>query len=138
MGRAAMSVPAEEEGSLDQAVFASAQVLSNSETSLVLGKWLAKKNQLPGFQLAPMIKKTRTYVERFSNVKAEATATRIRELLNGYIDLKEFESGMLMNLSPTSLEECFALIPTLQDGRISDDELRQLLADLEQYRTFEA
>eukprot|EP00803_Ostreobium_quekettii_P005007 evm.model.scf_3766.1 EVM.evm.TU.scf_3766.1 scf_3766:1432-2996(-) len=116
-------------------VLKGARVLTISEVALLLeGLKNATEQRDPNANFAPLMKKTKDYVDKFRTAKSAAMVQSMRDLLIRY-ELSDFELGCLANLLPESPEEARALLSSLEDNqKLDDDRLAALLADLRSYQ----
>ena len=122
----------------------------NAEVAILLAKH--KSNQLAENEFEEtgyLEDATLEYAQRFAQYSDEGATRDVREHLNviqqrhahnAHNELKpqhllihDFEVASLANLCPATEHEARALIPTLTSAKISDNDLRILLQDLERY-----
>ena len=82
--------------------------------------------------------KTREYVAMFARFKDSQTVTQVDTISSRLLNvpgIRNFERAQLATLCCDTAEEARTLIPSLE-GKISDDELQQVLDDISKLRDF--
>eukprot|EP00897_Mesotaenium_endlicherianum_P008665 jgi/Mesen1/7827/ME000417S07133 len=126
--------------------FTKAKCLMNAEVAIILRKKLetlqdSNPTEDPHAQVTPVFEKALAYVERFSRHKNDEAVKQVREKLASEKNLSEFETCVIGNLGPDTLEEAKALVPSLvtvtRNPPIDDDQIEALLHELAVIRKFE-
>ncbi|CAD0091716.1 unnamed protein product [Aureobasidium vineae] len=79
--------------------------------------------------------KTQEYLELFARFKQQEHVTAVEQLLTTRTELERFERSQLGDLCPDSAEEAKTLVPSLE-GKISDEDLQELLDEMMKLRNF--
>ncbi|THV73125.1 polymerase II polypeptide D [Aureobasidium pullulans] len=79
--------------------------------------------------------KTQEYLELFARFKQQEHVTAVEQLLTTRTELERFERSQLGSLCPDTAEEAKTLVPSLE-GKISDDDLQELLDEMMKLRNF--
>ncbi|EFJ17163.1 hypothetical protein SELMODRAFT_144908 [Selaginella moellendorffii] len=120
--------------------FLKEKCLMNAEVAKILQHKYDTANQMsddPSSQLSQVFEKSFAYVKRFSRYKNPEAVQQVREVLSRN-QLAEFEVCVLGNLCPETVEEATALVPSIaKKGRLDDERIEQMLADLARIKTFE-
>ncbi|KAG9442351.1 hypothetical protein H6P81_018205 [Aristolochia fimbriata] len=121
--------------------FLKAKCLMNCEVSLILERRYEQLQQMSDEhlnQVSQVFEKSQQYVKRFSRYKNPDAVRQVREILSRH-KLAEFELCVLGNLSPETVEEAIAMVPSLKTkGRFQNDEaIETMLNDLSLIKKFE-
>ncbi|GAM91477.1 hypothetical protein ANO11243_095280 [Dothideomycetidae sp. 11243] len=79
--------------------------------------------------------KVQEYLEMFARYKEQEHVQALEQLLDGRAELEKFERSQLGSLCPDTAEEAKTLVPSLE-GKISDDDLQELLDEMMRLRNF--
>ncbi|KAF2147713.1 hypothetical protein K461DRAFT_283306 [Myriangium duriaei CBS 260.36] len=71
----------------------------------------------------------------FARYKEQEHVQALEQLLDGRGELEKFERSQLGSLCPDTAEEAKTLVPSLE-GKISDDDLQELLDEMMRLRNF--
>ncbi|XP_068640682.1 DNA-directed RNA polymerase II subunit 4-like [Aristolochia californica] len=121
--------------------FLKAKCLMNCEVSLILERRYEQLQQMSDEhlnQVSQVFEKSQQYVKRFSRYKNPDAVRQVREILSRH-KLAEFELCVLGNLSPETVEEAIAMVPSLKTkGRFQNEEaIETMLNDLSLIKKFE-
>lgn len=92
-------------------------------------------SQVTGVQPKSIFLKSYEYVNRVKRFKNKEAVTQVRQDLERYA-LHEFEIAQLGNLLPDSADEAKALIPSLVEASITNEQLSEALEQLRGYRSY--
>jgi len=114
-------------------VFLEANSLSNTEAKLVLEHHLESR-EIRLEEASERVRKTYEYVSQFNIQQNRPNMDALRQkLVSTYPKLHFFEICVLANLAPGDVEEAKILVPSLM-GKISEDELTQIVEEVATYR----
>ncbi|KAH7856436.1 hypothetical protein Vadar_001426 [Vaccinium darrowii] len=121
--------------------FLKAKCLMNCEVALILERKYEQLQHMaddPMNQVSQVFEKSLQYVKRFSRYKNPDAVRQAREILSRY-QLAEFELCVLGNLSPETVEEAIAIVPSMKSrGRTLDEEaIEKMLNDLSMIKKFD-
>ncbi|CAK4031522.1 DNA-directed RNA polymerase II subunit rpb4 [Lecanosticta acicola] len=112
------------------------QALSPAEVTLMLDQ-LEKANRRPNH--TEIYFKTRDYCRHFARFKDDNSIRQVNhistELTERDLGITQFERAQLATLCCDTAEEAKTLIPSLE-GKITDEELEAVLADISKLRDF--
>ena len=114
--------------------FNNANTLLNAEVALILEHKL-NASQANGVQPKSIFLKSYEYVNRVKRFKNKEGVTQVRQDLERHA-LQEFEVAQLGNLLPDSADEAKALIPSLVEASITNEQLSEAPEQLRGYRSY--
>lgn len=85
----------------------------------------------------PLVAKALAYAERFDGVRSGVRADQLVASLEGRGGLTHAEVAALINLAPGTPDEAKALVGTLADDRLTDDDLQAVLDEIATYKSIE-
>ncbi|KAG1662515.1 hypothetical protein FOA52_000919 [Chlamydomonas sp. UWO 241] len=127
----------EEQEHVDMRAWEGAEVLTNSEASLLLKRRVQLHQQKNiAYEPPGVMTKTLDYCTKFANCTNQDSMNEMRRILILDYGFKHHELGIILNLMPETADEARTLVPSLADpGRFDDDDhLERALEEVSKYR----